>query len=449
MRASQSSRRPVALVLAAVLLAGILPLLALFPAHAHPLGNFTINRYARLELYQGAVHVHYVVDSAEIPTYQLIGDIDSDRDGTASQAELDAYAAKERFRLAANLSLSVNGSRIDFAAAQATAQLAEGQAGLKTLRLVVVYVASLAPNAQAEQVVFSDSNYNDRAGWKEIVVRPSEGSQVSLDPKLMIDTSDALRTYPAETLSSAPDMRTVRFGWAPASGQQPPAENSAQAAAPARAASGVAGVFSDLLSHDRSIGFLLASLLVAFLFGAQHALGPGHGKTMVAAYLVGSKGTAKQAVVLGFTVTATHTSTVYLMGFLALWAASYVATETVQLWMGVIVGILVVGFGATLFVNRLRTSRGATASEHRHGLFILTAIPTYIMRSRAFRCRLPRVAAWGGAAFSASAFLAGCYPARLRWSSCSGQFRRAKCCWGCCSSLPSASGWRSSSRQSA
>jgi ABC-type nickel/cobalt efflux system permease component RcnA len=132
-------------------------------------------------------------------------------------------------------------------------------------------------------------------------------------------------------------------------------------------------VVEHLLDHDRSALFILLSLAIAFAFGAQHALGPGHGKTMVAAYLVGSRGTPRQAAVLGATVTATHTSTVYLLGLVTLVAAEFVAPETVYLWMGVISGALVVAFGATLFATRLKGAIGRTpwavGAAHRHGVF--------------------------------------------------------------------------------
>ena len=67
------------------------------------------------------------------------------------------------------------------------------------------------------------------------------------------------------------------------------------------------------------------------VFGAHHALGPGHGKTIVAAYLVGSRGTPRHAVSLGLTVTATHTSTVYLLGFVTLIASAFIVPETLYL----------------------------------------------------------------------------------------------------------------------
>ena len=118
------------------------------------------------------------------------------------------------------------------------------------------------------------------------------------------------------------------------------------------------------------MGIIFLSFLAAFGFGALHALGPGHGKTVVAAYLVGSKGTPKDAVALGLTVTATHTSTVYLLGFITLSASAFILPETVYLYLGVASGVVVVLMGGTLLANRLwRAYRPTDESGHRHGLF--------------------------------------------------------------------------------
>jgi ABC-type nickel/cobalt efflux system permease component RcnA len=98
------------------------------------------------------------------------------------------------------------------------------------------------------------------------------------------------------------------------------------------------------------------ALLVAVAFGANHALSPGHGKTIVAAYLIGSRGTAKHALLLGLVVTATHTSTVYLVGFVALYLSQYIVPENLYPWLGITSGALILAMGTGLFAGRLRAS---------------------------------------------------------------------------------------------
>jgi ABC-type nickel/cobalt efflux system permease component RcnA len=106
--------------------------------------------------------------------------------------------------------------------------------------------------------------------------------------------------------------------------------------------------------------FIALSMLAAMAWGAAHALGPGHGKTIVASYLVGSQGTAFHALLLGFTVTVTHTSSVIAVGLITLFAAPLLPAEDLYVWLSVASGLLVVVVAALLFATRLRSVlRGA------------------------------------------------------------------------------------------
>jgi len=360
-----------ATVLALVALLAALPLLGSTSAFAHPLGNFTTNRYARIEIYQDRAHIHYVVDMAEIPTFQVMPLIDTDGDGAASPAELEAFASASAARYPESFAFTANGAPASVTLLETRAQLLPGQGGLQVLRHVAVYESAL-PTSGVLALAFTDSNFERSQGWKEIVVRPSGGAEVNVDARLTVDQSNALLEYPAESLTSAPDVRSVAFSWMAGTGSVAPAFASIQSAEPLSRSSGFAGIFENLADGNVTLGFLALSLLIAFAFGAQHALGPGHGKAMVAAYLVGSRGTSRHAVALGFTVTATHTFTVYLLGIVTLVAAAYITPETVYVWMGVVAGAMVVTFGAVLFVQRLlayRRQKAIANGEHRHGIF--------------------------------------------------------------------------------
>src|SRR5690349_3344895 len=108
-------------------------------ASAHPLGNFTINHYAGLTVQPDSVTVDYVIDMAEIPAFQESSEIDRDRDGVLSQAELSAYAASRCDALRSGLSLHLDARRVILSVTGATAALPVGQAGLSTLRLECGY----------------------------------------------------------------------------------------------------------------------------------------------------------------------------------------------------------------------------------------------------------------------------------------------------------------------
>jgi ABC-type nickel/cobalt efflux system permease component RcnA len=127
----------------------------------------------------------------------------------------------------------------------------------------------------------------------------------------------------------------------------------------------------DYLSHllqraDLGPGVLIAGLAVAFVLGAIHALSPGHGKTIVAAYLVGTRGTPKHAIFLGGMVTFTHTISVFALGFATLFLSRYVLPEKIFPVLGAISGLMIVWVGATLFFKRLHVARHHHGDHHHH-----------------------------------------------------------------------------------
>ncbi|MFB6276623.1 MAG: nickel/cobalt transporter [Halothece sp.] len=109
----------------------------------------------------------------------------------------------------------------------------------------------------------------------------------------------------------------------------------------------------------------LIAILGAFLWGSFHALSPGHGKTMVSAYLVGSKANLKQAIVLGLTTTITHTIGVFAFGLIAWLASQYLLTD-LSPWLSLLSGIIVVVIGLTLVRQRLATSKHHHHHHHDH-----------------------------------------------------------------------------------
>ncbi|TMA81772.1 MAG: high frequency lysogenization protein HflD [Deltaproteobacteria bacterium] len=106
---------------------------------------------------------------------------------------------------------------------------------------------------------------------------------------------------------------------------------------------------------------------MAAALGALHALSPGHGKTIVGAYLVGARGTARHALFLGLVVTATHTLGVYALGLVTLTASHYIVPERLFPWLGAASGLLVLGLGASLATTRLEAARGGHDHSHEHG----------------------------------------------------------------------------------
>jgi len=121
-------------------------------------------------------------------------------------------------------------------------------------------------------------------------------------------------------------------------------------------------------SNASSPSFILAALAIAFIVGILHALTPGHGKTVVAAYLVGSRGTLKHAIVLGSTVTLTHTGSVFLIGIIALAASQYILPTSLLPILEIVSGVLILALGFNLLIQRLRAWRKGTAPHSHDGL---------------------------------------------------------------------------------
>jgi nickel/cobalt exporter len=325
-------------------------LLAAGAAAAHPLGNFTVNQYSRIELSGDRAYVLYVLDMAEIPTFQ------------ARQAGVDpdAYAR----RIAANLRLTVDGARVRLSPMGRALAFPRGAGGLRTMRLEVVFAGPvLRGRAELE---YRDGNYAGRIGWKEIVVRAGRGARILGSSAPPATRSDELRAYPKDLLQSPLDVTSARATVEPGAGPAAPPVLTGDAAlrAPDRVAdSGFAGLLG---RGDLGLLAVLASLGAALFWGAAHALSPGHGKAIVTAYLVGQRGTPRHAVLLGLIVTATHTVSVFALGLVTLTLSEFIVPERLYPWLNLVAGLLVVAIGGSVLRARWRHRRALAGGHHHH-----------------------------------------------------------------------------------
>lgn len=324
-------KRLVLLALAAAALA--LPALAA----AHPLGNFTVNRFSRIETSGPRLYIHYVLDLAEIPTYQ------------AGRIDAHAYAT----RIARNAHLVVDGQEARLVPVRSALAHPLGAGGLRTTRLEVVLAGPILHGWIS--VVFQDNNYRGRIGWKEIVVGAGTHS-----------TSDELRAYPKDLLQSPLDTSSVATRLQPGDGPDiaPALSRGTSLAAPDRVAD--AGFASLVGRSHLSALVILASLAAALFWGAAHALSPGHGKTIVTAYLVGQRGTPRHAALLGLIVTITHTIGVFALGLVTLALSQFIVPDRLYPWLNLASGLLVVGIGASVFWARWRHRRAHAHGHHHH-----------------------------------------------------------------------------------
>ena len=322
----------------ALLLAVAAALLAPAAAAAHPLGNFTINRFSRVEVSGHRLYVLYVLDLAEIPTFQ------------AGRIDAGAYAR----RIAANAHLTVGGRPVQLVPLGQALAHPPGAGGLHTTRLEVVLAGPQLDGSA--HLAYRDANYSDRIGWKEIVVGARTPSR-----------SDELRAYPKDMLSSPLDVTSVSAEVAPGRGPDvPPALSRGKVLqAPDRVAD---SGFASLVGRSHlSLLVILASLAAALFWGAAHALSPGHGKTIVTAYLVGQRGTPRHAALLGLIVTITHTIGVFGLGLVTLALSQFIVPDRLYPWLNLVSGLLVVTIGASVLRARWRHRHGHEHHHHHHG----------------------------------------------------------------------------------
>lgn len=333
---------------------------------AHPLGNFTVNHYSRIDVSESGIELYRVLDMAEIPAFRERQSIDTDGDGAVTDAEADVYARATAVALLENITLTTNDTSAQLQLMGATVSFPEGQGGLSLLRLEATYHAPLPAGwERGIRLAYDDENYNGRIGWREVVVRGGPGVRLEGSTVPSESVSGELLAYPKDGLSSPLDVRTASTTVRAGAGAPLPPTNAAHDRATRGNPDSTLGGFADIIAKDRlTFPIVALALLAAMAFGALHAMSPGHGKTIVAAYLVGSHGTWRHAMLLGAVVTATHTSTVYLMGLVALYLSQYVLPEDLYPWLGVASGGLILLMGLTLLLARVRAS-GATAAIGR------------------------------------------------------------------------------------
>jgi len=367
---------------AALAVAAVATLACIGPSRADTvaslLGNFTINQFCGLRVERHSVLVHYVVVYGQLPALRELHDADANGDGVTSQAERDAHVGTLAPGFADGLELRLDGTRVPLHVTGWSSSLPTEQGGF-SLRVDMDLTAQLpASITGARTLLFTNRNYPDRLGWHEIAVNPAAGVAIfdtdAYDTSATGALSEALQALP----DAGPlDERTVHMRF-DADGAPPPGSAALgprpQSQLPAVKASAnppahtlVSAENGWITRRTRSLidaisapnlnpRVALWALLLALLLGAVHALSPGHGKTIVGAYLIGSRGTPRHALFLGLTVTLTHTSGVFALGFATLYASRFIVPERLFPIMSLVSALLVLSMGVVLLLRRRRTA---------------------------------------------------------------------------------------------
>ncbi len=348
---------------------------------AHPMGNFSVSHYARIQVGGDGAEIRYVLDLAEIPSFQLLQQWGLTADSPRPQ--LDAKVREQAREWVRNLSIACDGRAVSPRFEGAALVITPGAGGSPVMRITSTLKLAVA----ATSLTYEDRNFPDRAGWKEVVIAAAPDASIERASQDGADRSQGLTAYPADPTVAPPQDLKASVAWtaadpvvtrqsppkiepipaapapipvaaAPATSPTPP-----QAAAPGTV---VRGDFLSRLLHrgDIGLGLMLVGMAVAFGLGCMHALSPGHGKTIVAAYLVGSRGTFKHAIFLGGVVTFTHTVSVFLLGLTTLFLSQYVLPEKIFPVLGAISGLSIVWIGGMMLYRRARTLR--RAQQHHH-----------------------------------------------------------------------------------
>ena len=411
------------------LIAALLFVFLLSPAGkvaAHPLGNFSISQYSAIRINGNEIELRYIIDMAEIPTFQEIQE--NEIAPTTGDSSVETYLKRKAEKLCDGLRLEVNGQRLTPSAESREIIFPPGAGGLPTMKIGILYKAKLTVDSKTSKYLlsFRDDNFAGRAGWKEIIAVAAPGAEILNSSVPEADRSSQLNNYPTDLLNSPPQVLEAKVAFAPAplpssvastdgsriheggaekartlsklqmtrSDVSRRLSNTEPVKQPTHKPIIISGVidldsprvdennpvqlqanrqatprnsFTELMATKQlGIGIVLIALAVAVGLGAFHALEPGHGKTLVAAYLVGSHGTMKHAFLLGLIVTGAHTAGVYLLGGVTLYASRYIVPDRLYPWLGVVSGVMIAGLGLVLLVRRYLGKDGFSSHHHHH-----------------------------------------------------------------------------------
>jgi len=397
--------------------------LAAAPALAHPMGNYSINQYWLVDARGESLDLFYLLDIAEVPSLKELDRLDPDFDSQVTESERDDYLSERIPEILDGLSFQYNGERVPLTAVSHRLNLLQGMGGMTVFNIVMrlrpdgiqwppqdfpvtVEVASdlyLKQTGVRECMVVVDGQYDDlteglgdRLKYQTLMLwddnlnplyqdydaqfliklgESTENIAIERPTQLAFDWTSTARsaatmgeTEIAQGLSQEFSQTMEAANQATDDGSVPPIGTTAKEPMEESAeGEWIARVQAIIEAEEMPFPLFVAGLLIAVMMGAGHAMSPGHGKTVMAAYLIGERGTSWHAFLLGVIVTITHTWSVLLLGVVVLYLQDYVAPEDVDFWAGIASGVIIMVLGVYLFRRRFESyilSKQAVAHDH-------------------------------------------------------------------------------------
>ena len=175
---------------------------------AHPLGNFSINQYSAVRIGKNEIAIRYVVDMAEIPTFQEI----QESALTPLAGASSAYLRRKAESLRESLSVEVDGKKVALRTASREILFPEGAGGLPTMRIAALFKGKFDDSAAGRyELFYRDENFPGRAGWKEIIAGAENEAAVIESSVPAKDRSSQLSDYPADLLNAPPQVLEARL----------------------------------------------------------------------------------------------------------------------------------------------------------------------------------------------------------------------------------------------
>ncbi len=320
---------------------------------------FTLNRYAIIAFEPPGIHITYNVTVGDLPAQHLRKRFDSNSDGNVDRAEFESMVRWVRNQISGGLTITLDGVLQQVVPQEPDVDLVTNKVQMFAPIWFRFQIKIKCPPGKHE-LKYHDLSEFSEMGQTELFIRRTPMVRLKRAVRPQRDRGVVERMFWQGGKTPGPVI--VDFVILD---HEQPVRNASTIAT--RSKSDESSALKRALTTDNiGLSGILAALLLAFGLGAAHALSPGHGKTLVAAYLVGSHGTVHHAVALGFLVTITHVLSVVVLGLVALWASESIMPEKLMPWTALAAGILVILMGAWMLIRKILGHEHGHYHPHDH-----------------------------------------------------------------------------------